>query len=232
MLVGRGANPVSLVGPAPSLLGGMAPGSIPSSATPSSAIRDIYSLSILALSGSPPRPLVLLAPVALRSTVQSLARWPPPPHLLHTTACVTFFSAWHSQSLWSEAPQFLHLRSSSSLSVPFNKASSLIWVFFSSLVLSGAQIASLIIEVIFLIAPCRPSSVGADMRAWRSSSSPGMGWPSFLPLPSLTEPLPRIMILVPVSSSNFFRELPLGPISSPIKLTLGFCCTGIITFSW
>ena len=116
------------------------------------------------------------------STVQSDARWPPPPHLWHVRSWVTFLCAPHSQSLWSwdnrgkyfnkiglgepnfkeknlgesiqyqpwltSAPQFLHFRRSSSLKVPFRRASSLICNFFSSLVLSGDWIASLIIEVI------------------------------------------------------------------------------------
>lgn len=70
------------------------------------------------------------------------------------------------------------------------------------------------------------------MNACNGSSSPGKGWPSFLPtLPSFTEPLPRIMILAPVSFSIAFRVLPRGPISKPTKFISGCCSCGIRTLS-
>lgn len=59
------------------------------------------------------------------------------------------------------------------------------------------------------------SSVSAMMRQCRSSSWLLACAASDRPLPSLTEPLPRMAILAPESPSIFFRVLPRGPISKP-----------------
>jgi len=44
---------------------------------------------------------------------------------------------------------------------------------------------------------------------------------SDLPLPSLTDPFPRIAILAKDLVSMFFKVLPRGPISKPMKLISG-----------
>jgi len=44
----------------------------------------------------------------------------------------------------------------------------------------------------------------AVIYACSGSSSPGNGWPSFLPIfPSFTDPLPRMIILAPVYKSLY-----------------------------
>lgn len=202
------------------------PPDVGTGASPSSAIRDRYSLSIRALSwadcgGSPP---VALWAAKELVYLQSEEMWPAPPHLVHRVVFVMLRG--------SEFCQGRRILLSSSLRVPLSLANSLSCILRRSFWSSGVSIPCFRMFRICSTAFLTFSIVLAVTRAWRGSSSPGSICPSFLPtFPSFTEPLPRIMILAQHSFSIFFRVLPRGPISRPTKLISGYSSCGIITLS-
>lgn len=145
---------------------------------------------------------------------------------------VTFGLSGQSQLLCSVDPQLLHLGASVSRSVPFNWASSRNCIRRRSLCPSGTSMPCLMTSLILSTDFWTDSAVPAVMKACNGSSSPGNGWPSLRPtLPSFTDPLPRIMILAPVSFSIAFSVLPRGPISKPTKFMSGCSSCGISTLS-
>ncbi|KAI1308802.1 hypothetical protein F5Y03DRAFT_383237 [Xylaria venustula] len=76
------------------------------------------------------------------------------------------------------------------------------------------------------------SSVSAIIKQWRSSSWLLACAASDRPLPSFTEPFPRIAILAPDSVSIFFRVLPRGPISKPTLVRRASVSTGHKLSTW
>lgn len=200
--------------------------------SPSSAISDMYSWSILLPPPGPPapgRPPPRSTPFGEekrspgRRCLQSSAIWPAPPHAVHVTLLVTLALSWHCHALWLSAPQLVHLTWPSSRRVPFNRASSLSWILRSSLEPSGRSTPSWIICFTLLTAFFTQSGSVDVMYACSGSFSPGRGWPLFLPtFPSFTLPLPRMMILAPVSFSRDLSVLPLGPMMRPMKLISGW----------
>lgn len=158
--------------------------------------------------------------------------WPAPPHDVHIILLVTFGLSGHNQLLWSVEPQLVHRGPSVSRSVPFNWANSRSCMRRKSLWPSGTSMPCLMTSLIFSTAFFTHSGLAAVINACNGSSSPGSGWPSLRPtFPSFTEPLPRIMILAPVSFSIAFNVFPRGPINNPTKLMSGCCSCGINTLS-
>lgn len=132
----------------------------PGTDSPSSFIRDRYSLSILALSVTD-----ALLGATDKSTRQSDAMCPPPPQRVQMTLEVTFVPVVHSQSLCPDNPQFRHLRMSNGLKVPLSSASCCSCNFFKSLSLPGTSIPLWIMWLILSTAFLTDSGVEPVMRA-------------------------------------------------------------------
>ena len=163
--------------------------------SPSSAMRLMYSWSILcppAAEPGPPPPCCCQSPD--RRALQSPVVCPTPPQAPHITLLVTLALSWHCHVLWSVAPQLVHLAIPSSRKVPFNKASSLSCIFLSSLLPSGTSTPCWITSLrealvvytddksqvikpnlILLTALFTESASGAVTYACKGSSSPGRG---------------------------------------------------------
>uniref|UniRef100_A0A147BUT5 Secreted protein n=1 Tax=Ixodes ricinus TaxID=34613 RepID=A0A147BUT5_IXORI len=161
--------------------------------------------------------------------------WPVPPQQAQITLLVMLGRSGHCQALCPGAPQ-LEQRGPPSRSfsrrVPLSRASSRSCMRRRSFWPSGTSTPCRIISLILSTALRTLSWLEAVTKAWSGSSSPGRGWPSLRPtLPSFTEPLPRMMILAPVSFSRDLSVFPRGPMSSPTKLMSGCSSCGIITFS-
>ena len=107
--------------------------------SPSSAMRLMYSWSILCPPAEGPLSPCCCCQSPERRALQSPVVWPIPPHAPHITLFVTLALSWHCHALWSVAPQLVHLAIPSSRKVPFNRASSLSCIFLSSLLPSGTS---------------------------------------------------------------------------------------------
>ena len=118
--------------------------------SPSSAMRLMYSWSILCPPAEGPLPPCCCCQSPVRRALQSPVVWPIPPHVPHITLFVTLALSWHCHALWSVAPQLVHLAIPSSRRVPFNRASSLNCIFLSSLLPSGTSTPCWITSLVVL----------------------------------------------------------------------------------